>query len=280
MTRILSRIININEDDGIPPKDDGAVRVIVFSDIHLGIFPQSPLRLLSKRFLGSFNHLLNRRHRLHSNNIAKLASQIPTLKPDAVLCAGDLTSVALPEEFALASHALQPIIDAAPIFLYVPGNHDAYVNSTDARQALELTFQHLNANRWKLAQLPQQFDMPGLAIVLANPARPVGPLLSCGIIDRQQADALNRLFATRTNSPRALLCHFPALTADAGTTGWRHGLRGATTLIGALENRRIDTILSGHVHTPYITTLPNDTQQICAGSLTLHNSCAIVDFLP
>lgn len=217
-------------DADTPPKPDGAQRIVLFSDIHLGLFPKSILQLWNKRILGSFNHLLRRRHRIKKERIAQLAKMLPALKPDWVVCTGDITSAALPEEFDLAVDAMRPVTDwAGDLFLYVPGNHDAYVNEEESLEALARTFRDLNSRRWKLGELPVTLDVQGLSIMLVNGARPLSPLLSCGVIDEGQQSSMEAQFAKPLppGVKRIAICHFPAIDENGQDTGWRHGLRGA-----------------------------------------------------
>jgi len=222
--------------------------------------------------------MLRRKHKLQAGNIAKLLELFPVMKPDIAICPGDITSVALPEEFALATAAILPIRDALDgNFIYVPGNHDAYVDEPESKAALAKAFDTLNSSRWQLGLLPATFDFGFLSLLLINAALPLGPLFSCGVIGQENQNAISAIL-NKPAAAMAAICHFPAIARTGENVGWRHGLRGAGFLREQLDNNRISCILSGHEHHPYSYTLENGSAQICAGSLTLRNSFAIIDF--
>ena len=268
MPKVETHILNIDRPE-LPPKTDGARRVLLFSDLHIGVFPRLS-EMLNKRFLGAFNHFFRRRNRLKTENIVRLAELLPQINPDVTICAGDLGSVALDEEFEMAATMLKPFMGDS--FFFVPGNHDAYVKAALPR--LSDVFHRLNGGRFKLDELPISLNCNGLKFVMINAARTVAYHLSNGVIDKPMQERISSL----TEGQGALaVCHFPAIDKDGSLVGWRHGLRGASFMRDMLADGRFDAILSGHTHKPYVFTLPNGCQQICSGSLTLHGSFAICD---
>ena len=50
---------------------------------------------------------------------------------DHLVISGDLTQLALPEEFARARMALRPVLKDQERVSIVPGNHDYYVSETE-----------------------------------------------------------------------------------------------------------------------------------------------------
>ncbi len=268
MTKLETYILDIKRPE-LPPKPNGVRRVLLFSDLHVGVFPRVS-QMLNKRFLGAFNHLFRRRNRLQADNVARLAELLPQIKPDITICAGDLGSVALEEEFEMASEMLKPFMGDS--FFFVPGNHDAYVKA--AISALEEVFFRLNGGRFKMDELPIILQCNDLQLLLINAARPVAYHLSCGVIDQPMQQ---RISALVNGKPTLAVCHFPAIEKDGSLVGWRHGLRGASFMRDLLSIGGIDAILSGHTHKPYSYSLPSGQTQLCSGSLTLHGSFAICD---
>ena len=265
----------------LPERPPDAVRVVLFSDLHFGRFPKRFSQFLSKRVLGAFNHLLLRSWRTREDRALQLAGLLPQLQPDVVACAGDLTSVSLPEEFALAEQLLQPIKKATDgLFVYVPGNHDAYVAEDAAGQALDKTFRQLN-NGLELSSLPVIRRIRHLSLMLVNAAIPTSPYLSCGRIDSGMAESINHLLeGIPAGEKLAVLCHFPVLAPSGSLLTGRHGLRGAEPLASPLLTGRLAAVLSGHIHHHYLVELPAGSLQVCAGSLTMEGALAIVDFPP
>ena len=293
----ICHLLTIDQKDNLPAKRDGCVRLLHFSDIHIGLHPSLRDLLFTKRILGYLNHLTRRRHRLHPEFITKLAALLPHIQPDAVLCTGDLSSIGLATEFQAAEQLLEPFRPYN--LIYVPGNHDRYVSDDSALEALRQTFRH--CNHWcndgappsrggndgappskyslELDALPALVTIKGLALILLNPARPVAYHLSCGVLDAAMQTKLDALLATiPPETPRAIVCHFPPLMPNGALAGWRHGLRGAEFLAEKLTSGKVDAILSGHEHKPYQLKLPGGQLQLCAGSLTLAASYAVCDF--
>lgn len=107
-----------------------SLRVVHATDIHC-LIPPHWRQVLSapKRIVGVTNlYLLRRAERFSLEVQRQLVREIVAQRPDVVILSGDLTNLALAEEFALAREVLHPLLDnggAFPTFI-VPGNHDAY----------------------------------------------------------------------------------------------------------------------------------------------------------
>ena len=264
----------------LPEKASGQFRILLFSDIHLGLFPRHLREMLNKRAIGAVNHFFRRRHKICAEHIDGLAALMPRISPDVTVCAGDLTSVSLPEEFAWAERALTPILECSgENFIYVPGNHDTYVNDNAARISLAKTFSRLNRGRFLPESLPVAVEYSEVRLILLNPARPCGWLLSCGYLEGAQAEGLARLLdASVPGKANVLVSHFPALNGNGRYPGIRHGLRGAGDIARALAEGRAAAVLSGHVHRAYSYAMDNGCTQLCSGSLTLRGSFVVADF--
>ncbi len=273
----ICHLMTIAQKDNLPAKIDGHVRLLHFSDIHIGLHPSLRELLFTKRILGYLNHLLRRRHRIHTEFIQSLAALLPHLKPDAVLCTGDLSSIGLATEFQTAEKLLQPFKKYN--LIYVPGNHDRYVDDSTALDVLRKTFQQCNPDGLELDNLPVVLSIKGLALILLNPACPVAYHLSCGILDKGMQHRVDELLREiPETTPRAIACHFPPLMPNGTLVGWRHGLRGASFLAEKLKSGKVDAILSGHEHKSFLLKMPGGQPQLCAGSLTLEGSYTICDF--
>jgi len=264
----------------VPEKEKGQTRVLLFSDIHLGLFPRRLVQLMNKRLLGSVNHLLRRRHKVRAQCISALAAAMPSINADVTVCAGDLTSASLQEEFDWALRELEPVkMASGGRFVYVPGNHDTYVDEPEAKSALENAFEKLNGGNFLLKSLPIAVAYSGIRLILLNPARPCGCLLSCGYLEQEQADRMNELLLCGNGQGAdVIVSHFPALNARGMCPGMRHGLRGAHFIREALEWGRAAAVLSGHVHMAYSCMLGNGAMQLCSGSLTMAGTCVVADF--
>jgi 3',5'-cyclic AMP phosphodiesterase CpdA len=259
------------------------MRIVHLSDLHVARFPRSAHALLDKRLLGTANYLVRRAHLFHPEYWPRALDWIARLRPELILCTGDVTCVGSPEEHEAAVAMLEPLrAQFSRRFLFVPGNHDAYVGAGDCRAALERTFRHLNGERWGLADLPLEWRVGGLSLLLLDAARPMPCLLSSGVLS---ADALAWL-DERVSRPReegecrVLICHFPLLAEDGRPLPRRRRMEGADAVLEHLQQGRFDVVLSGHVHKPFARWRQDGRGEVCAGSLTLNGCFNVLDWTP
>jgi 3',5'-cyclic AMP phosphodiesterase CpdA len=249
----------------------------------VGRLPRSPRALLDKRVLGAANYLLRRARQFHLEYLRRACADIERLKPELVVCTGDITCIGSPEEHEAACALLEPLCTAAGHrFLYLPGNHDAYVRAADCRAALARSFQRLNGERWALGELPLEWQVSGLRFLLLDGARPVSCLRSSGALAPATLDWLaQRLAVPREDGEcRVALCHFPLRGAAGQPLGWRRRLEGADSVWQHLRAGRLDLVLSGHVHTPFARWEADGRGEVCAGSLTLGGCYSVLDWTP
>ena len=97
------------------------------SDVHLGPVPN--LRLwdyASKRIVGYTNWKRNRAAAMTSETLDRLVADLHAQAPDHIVVTGDLTNIAMREEFENARLWLEALGPPARVTA-IPGNHDAYV---------------------------------------------------------------------------------------------------------------------------------------------------------
>jgi 3',5'-cyclic AMP phosphodiesterase CpdA len=260
------------------------MRIIHFSDVHAGGWLRDWTGLFDKRLLGTCNHVLRRaRHHRWSRLIAAVR-QIRLLAPDLVICSGDITSLSEPREFELAMTTLEPLVsDRRFEFLYVPGNHDAYVARPRLQQALRDAFRHLNRRRWTLDQLPQALSVQRWRVLAFNEAVAGRPWGSSGEMSpTAQAWAASEL-ATPLAAPvpaRVLVHHYPLRDAQGRRLSWRRGCHGTEDLLAAWDRGEMKFSLCGHIHTPFVRQDAGGGVEICAGSLTHFGVFNLLDYCP
>ena len=97
------------------------------SDVHLSAVPALRLRdLISKRLVGYANWLRNRAHSMTGDTLARLVADLKAQQPDHIAVTGDLTNIAMHEEFENARRWLEELGPPDRVTA-IPGNHDAYV---------------------------------------------------------------------------------------------------------------------------------------------------------
>ena len=260
------------------------MRIVHFSDIHARARFQSLRSMLDKRLLGFWNYYI-RRHRFQDwRRVQWFVEQLEALKPDVVICTGDVTSLGEPNEFELASEALAPLVENPSFeFLYVPGNHDVYVRCHKSRAALESTFQYLNRDRWKLEALPVRYQVNQLDFLLINQGCPAPLYGSFGAMDASSLEWIERHFGNGSpegERPLVLVNHFPMRNKHGEKLTWRRGCHGNEPLHDAWQAGQIQMALCGHIHHPFKRQSGGGALEVCAGSLTQTGTFSVVDFNP
>ncbi len=260
------------------------MRVVHFSDIHATRWLSGWHGYFDKRLLGAINYLLRRRNQQHWDWVSIAVEKIKELTPEVVVCSGDITSLSSPAEFNKSISALKPLWqDPKIIFIYVPGNHDHYVQDRDCFNALENAFYCLNQNRWQLSDLPLIFNQNGVQFILVNEALPVSWLMSTGMITKQTNQWLfDFLFTPECDNSklpmRVLIGHFPLYDHMGQALPRRRCCQNMNTLIDAFKNEKINISLCGHIHHHYIRVDNRNSIEICAGSLTTNGVINYLEF--
>lgn len=265
----------------LPDKPAGALRLLHFSDVHLGVFPRVWRGWLDKRLQGRLNQLLLRGPRLQRELPERLPEVIRRHGVDLAVCSGDITSVGDPDEFAQATAALQPIVEACNgNFIYVPGNHDKYVADRRCAAALQRSYRQLNGH--ELSELPRVFaPVAGVELVCIDMCQPQGCLFSNGQMPEVVWERLQALLAVPCLGVRLLIGHYPLCGPGQKMLNWRRCFRGAERLRQWQQDGQFQLMLCGHVHRPFLCATPSgEVWQVCSGSLTLHRSFAVIDILP
>lgn len=223
------------------------MRVAHLTDIHWMAQPTIS-QLSFKRALGSLNlYLRGRRHHFDPLVQAAAVRRVVDLEPDLVIISGDLTALALPEEFALAREALEPVLSRFPTFI-VPGNHDVYTRGAARARRIEELFAPWMA--LDVSPLPR-VDVGDVTAIGLDPNRPA--LLASGEVRSEQLEALAQVLEDPSLTDRFvfLVLHYPVLDRDGAVyDGMGHGLVNAQALIDLLAAapRAPDAILHGHIH--------------------------------
>jgi len=153
-------------------------------------------------------------------------------RADVVICTGDLTQLAMEEEFALAAKALRPLGDR---LVCIHGNHDRYPLARAA-----------NNHLYELYFPPR--PLPDGVIALDSCGAVCWPVITRGRIDPAE---LRQDFRAKL----VLVHHAPVRDWP-----W-HELRGRTALLEA--TRDAAALLCGHIHKRF-----RSGNVVCAGSST------------
>lgn len=224
------------------------IRLAHLSDLHA-----TPVRitaatdLASKRFWGWLSWIARRRHIYRPAVLEALLEDLRAQAPDHVAITGDLTNIALPDEFPAARAWLERIGGADRVSV-VPGNHDAYV-SVPPEISWDLW------NEWMAsddaaggrAEFPTLRVRGGLAVIGICTAQPTRPFQASGSVGAAQLERLEKRLSELADSSlcRVVLIHHPI---TRGAVSRRRALTDAGALREVLSRCDADLVLHGHAH--------------------------------
>jgi 3',5'-cyclic AMP phosphodiesterase CpdA len=235
------------------------MRVAHFSDLHVLALEGVPgHRFLNKRFTGLVNLRLKREHKHRPGHVRAVAREIARAKVDHVVITGDLTNLALEQEFDAVLELLERElgVDAAHVTI-VPGNHDLYTSGAMRSQRFSRTFaRYLESDLPELAadislgRFPVVKLRGPLAIIGLSSAVPRPPLVASGELGAKQIEALARILAHDEVKRRTavIALHHPIHNPASKVKTWVEGLRDADDLADAIAELRTGLLLHGHLH--------------------------------
>src|SRR4029077_1397233 len=137
------------------------MRLAHCSDLHLLSHDGARwLDLANKRWIGAMNLLSNRSRHYHVEAFEDMVRDLNTVGVDHVLCTGDLTNLALRQEFVFARGKFDKLALGPTGVTVIPGNHDAYV--AEGVPLFAELFEEFSASdpgwAWTQADAPEQRD--------------------------------------------------------------------------------------------------------------------------
>ncbi len=230
------------------------------SDLHVTpLAGASPLSFLNKRFFGwlSWNA---RRGRVHRPEVVEaLLEDLKSQAPDHVAVTGDLTNVALEQEFIEAVRWLERLGKPERVSL-VPGNHDAYVPIDSGRSwdhwapficSDSSSAEPVESPRGSSAVTPLDFPTLRLrgavALVGVCSALPTAFFRATGRVGSAQLTRIEQTLQQLGERGlfRVVLIHHPPSEVDIAG---RRRLVDAASLRGVFRRVGAELILHGHVH--------------------------------
>ncbi len=190
------------------------MRIIQLSDIHVWRYSFNPFRLFNKRVVGITSLLAGRAKRFRLDRLDAVVRRVASLEPDHLLITGDLTTTALPDEFADARAALAPLLVDPARVTVIPGNHDRYTSGSVRHQAYEKVFGEFMPRLtfpW-LRPLDDRTAILGLDATRSH-------LSATGRLPLAQLDEARSLVADPATRPRRLIVasHYPVLAPPVYT---------------------------------------------------------------
>lgn len=168
------------------------------------------------------------------NLMNRVVAELNELRPDLVVCTGDITNEGYRQEYKNVVAYLDRL---EPPVLTVPGNHDA-------RNVGYLHFEELIGPRHWIR------DVGGIRVVGADSSEPD---LNEGQIGRERYPWIREQFATPAELKVFALHHH--LLPVPGTGRERSTVMDAGDLLEVLIEAGVQVVLSGHKHVPYVWRL-------------------------
>ncbi len=255
------------------------MRVAHFSDLHvLALEGVETSRFLNKRFTGWVNLKLKRGHKHRVAYVRAIAQEISNAKVDHVVITGDLTNLALEQEFRAVRELLETELGmGAEHVSIVPGNHDLYTRGAMRARRFTRFFEPWLASDLPalgvdiaLGRFPFVKLRGPLAIIGLSSAVPRPPLVAAGQLGAAQIDALARILAhdeVKRRTP-VVAVHHPIHNPDSLVKTWLEGLRDADALADALADVDGGLLLHGHLHRHIQRALPTRAGKLLAVGAT------------
>jgi 3',5'-cyclic AMP phosphodiesterase CpdA len=233
------------------------VRIAHLSDLHLlSLEGAVPFRLMNKRLTGYLNIRFHRKS-VHKPYAVKAAARaLKDLSIDQVVITGDVSNLALENEFALvrAFIAEELGLPARQVSM-VPGNHDCYTAGAHRSRRFARAFaEHLVSDLPELTPEGEVYPYVHLrgpaAIIGLSTAVPRPPLVASGQLGSVQLAALERILAHPEVTSRTvvLLQHHPIHNSTSVAKRMLEGLDDAEAERRILAKVPRGLILHGHLH--------------------------------
>lgn len=224
------------------------------SDLHLPLAPRPPrLRdLMGKRFFSWLSWRRNRRFIHRPEVLDALMADVRAAGPAHLVVTGDLTNLAMPDEFARARDWLAGQGGEGEVTA-IPGNHDALV-PVDWAGGQGLWREWMQGADGEEA-FPFVKRVGEAALVGVSSATPTGFFLATGRIGAAQLRRLEAVLEDlgRQGLFRVVMVHHPI---TEGAVSGRKALLDRAELRAVLARAGAELVLHGHAHTATVDSVP------------------------
>jgi len=240
------------------------------------------LELANKRWIGAMNLLSNRSRHYHVAAFDDMIEDLNAQGIEHVLCTGDVTNLALAQEFAFARGRFDRLRNGPTGVTVIPGNHDAYVAEGIAHFASSFADYHTTDDGWAWtaedgAEPDDDLRWPivrvrgELALIGVTTSRATPWFTAYGRVgDAQLARLAKVLVDPRlAGKVRVVAIHHPPAGKRAASS--IRGLRDHAAFAAVIKQGGADLIVHGHEHRDMTETLegpsgPIEVRGIASGT--------------
>lgn len=274
------------------------MRLAHLSDLH--VLPAGGLRALmpaalssAKRVLGSLNMAYRRGPNKYDTRllVAALKDAVEVNGADVIAVSGDLTNLAMEDEFLTVRKAFEAALGPSweKRVVTVPGNHDIYCPRSRAERyyhryfAATFTSDLPDAAADAAAVTDRDAGFPfvrflgdGVALIGVNSALPRPLFHASGEVGREQLRRLSGLLReprVRACASVVVMVHHPPVVRFGPKWEARNGLVNRSAFERALEpHDNVRLVIHGHTHRPFFGSLAPGIQVSEAGSTTFNDA--------
>jgi len=252
------------------------MKIAHFSDPHGGGPAEDFMAYFDKRWVGVFNYCFRRKFRHDLSNLTRAVEFIMDTKPDVAVCTGDLTSAGQPGEFAKVLEIIKPLCQSDIPLIYTPGNHDCYVTRPKCVAAVKNAVSVMSQQKYTFDSLPQKLKYCGAELLVINTSAPSNLLCSWGFLKAGDRDFVEKACNEESKAPKILISHYP-MTEEHPVLRMRHRLFGQKKILQLMDEKKLDLVLCGHVHKPYLKVDEQGRGECCAGSVSSNASMVEIE---
>jgi 3',5'-cyclic AMP phosphodiesterase CpdA len=225
------------------------LRFLHCSDLHLfNLRGVGAHRFLNKRLTGGVNLMLKRGKHHDGALFDRVTELARELEVDRVVITGDLSNLALEQEF---EHIAAKLESAGRPVTVIPGNHDAYTRGAERARRFEVMLGHfmhgdrMGDDHERYYPFVQRFGE--VALIGVSTAQASLPLYAVGTVGAGQLARLDEILAQleREGLMRIVLIHHPVMP---GVALRRHDLLDLAAFGQVIARRGAELILHGHEH--------------------------------
>jgi 3',5'-cyclic AMP phosphodiesterase CpdA len=248
------------------------MRLAHCSDLHLLSHDGAGwLKLLNKRWIGAANLITNRSRHYHVAVFEQMVEDLNAQGIEHVLCTGDVTNLALEQEFVFARARFDKLSNGPTHVTVIPGNHDAYVPEGIEHFARVFDEYHRADDGWQWTDADRVDDRDDdlrwpivrirgeLALIGVTTSRATAWFTAYGMVREGQLARLRRVLVDERlrGKARVVAIHHPPAGPRAESR--IRGLHDHAAFAAVIAETGADLIVHGHEHRDMTETLAGPT---------------------